>query len=115
VSTDETRDLSVDELRYDADGLIPAIVQDAADGCVLMLAWMNREALLRTLDTGRTWFWSRSRRRLWNKGEESGNFQQVQQVRYDCDADCLLVLVEQTGDGTACHTGRRSCFYRTLT
>ncbi len=103
-----------DELRFDANGLIPAIVQEETDGAVLMLAWMDREALRRTQETGQTWFWSRSRRRLWHKGEESGNIQEVVEIRYDCDGDALLVRVRQRGAGVACHTGERSCFYRKL-
>jgi len=98
---------------FGEDGLVPAIVQDAADGTVLMLAYMNREALARTLESGRTWFWSRSRKEYWCKGETSGNRQFVRQVRYDCDGDTLLVVVDQEGSG-ACHTGERSCFFRTL-
>jgi phosphoribosyl-AMP cyclohydrolase len=100
------------ELKFDAAGLIPAIVQDARDGTVLMLAYMNRESLERTLATGETWFWSRSRRELWHKGGTSGHVQRVREIYYDCDADALLVLVEQ--HGPACHTGERSCFYRRL-
>lgn len=112
---DRERDqLAIDELTYGPDGLIPAIVQDQASGEVLMMAWMNRDALARTCETKRTWFWSRSRQRYWMKGEESGNVQVVHEVRYDCDADCLLVLVDQMGEGKACHTGERSCFYRRL-
>ena len=106
--------LGVDELTYDANGLIPAIVQQHDTGEVLMLAWMNADSLRQTLQTRRTWFWSRSRQKYWMKGEESGNVQEVLDVRYDCDADCLLVLVDQTGSGVACHTGERSCFYRSL-
>lgn len=98
------------ELKFDAAGLIPAIVQDARDRSVLMLAYMNRESLERTLATGETWFWSRSRRELWHKGGTSGNVQRVKEIYYDCDADALLVLVEQ--QGVACHTGERSCFHR---
>ncbi len=96
---------------YNADGLVPAIVQDAGDGAVLMLAWMNEDALRRTLETGRTWFWSRSRQEYWCKGETSGDRQFVRAVHYDCDGDTLLVSVDQHGRG-ACHTGERSCFYR---
>jgi phosphoribosyl-AMP cyclohydrolase len=96
---------------YNADGLVGAIVQDAGDGTVLMFAWMNPESLQRTLETGRTWFWSRSRQEYWCKGETSGDRQYVREVRYDCDTDCLLVTVDQEGTG-ACHTGARSCFYR---
>jgi phosphoribosyl-ATP pyrophosphohydrolase/phosphoribosyl-AMP cyclohydrolase len=104
--------MNVDDLRWDGQGLIPAIVQDADTGDVLMLAYMNRDSLQRTLESGETWFWSRSRQELWHKGATSGNVQHVVEVRYDCDADALLVRV--TPAGPACHTGARSCFYRTL-
>jgi len=104
----------LDDLKFNADGLIPAIVQDVSDNAVLMLAWMNRESLQRTLESGQTWFWSRSRNQLWHKGEESGNVQEVRDILYDCDEDALLIKVEQGGDGVACHTGQRSCFYRSL-
>jgi imidazoleglycerol phosphate synthase cyclase subunit len=100
------------DLRFDERGLIPAVMQDAATDEVLMVAWMNREALRRTLADGRTWFWSRSREELWAKGETSGHVQRVVEVRADCDGDTLLVRVEQTG--VACHTGTRSCFARTI-
>jgi phosphoribosyl-ATP pyrophosphohydrolase/phosphoribosyl-AMP cyclohydrolase len=99
-------------IRWDERGLAPAIVQDAHTGQVLMLAYMNQEALEQTLRTGETWFWSRSRDELWHKGATSGNRQRVIDVRYDCDADTLLVLAEPMGP--ACHTGRQSCFYRRL-
>lgn len=113
--TDRERDaLDADGLSWPEGGLLPAIVQEADSGEVLMLAWMDREALSRTLSSARTHFYSRSRQKHWMKGETSGNVQDVLQVRYDCDADALLVLVEQRGDG-ACHTGARSCFYRNLT
>ncbi len=98
---------------YNADGLVPAVVQDASDGAVLMLAWMNEDALRRTLTTGRTWFWSRSRAEYWCKGETSGDRQWVRAVAYDCDGDTLLVTVDQEGKG-ACHTGARTCFYRSF-
>jgi phosphoribosyl-AMP cyclohydrolase len=98
-------------VRFDAQGLVPAVVQDVTDGAVLMLGYMDREALRRTLGTGRTWFWSRSRQDYWCKGETSGDRQWVRSVRYDCDGDALLVAVDQDGPG-ACHTGARSCFYR---
>jgi len=104
--------MNLDELKFDEKGLIPAIVQDASSGEVLMLAFMNRKSLARTIESGDTWFWSRSRQLLWHKGETSGNVQRVQEIRYDCDADTLLVKVEQTGP--ACHTGERSCFFRIL-
>jgi phosphoribosyl-AMP cyclohydrolase len=96
---------------FNDDGLVPAIVQDVSDQAVLMFAWMSRESLRKTLETGRTWFWSRSRQEFWCKGETSGDRQYVRDVRYDCDGDVLLVVVEQEGNG-ACHTGNRTCFYR---
>ena len=105
------RDHELDVVAFNADGLVPAIVQDASDRAVLMMAWMNRESLTKTLETGRTWFWSRSRREFWCKGETSGDRQYVRAVRYDCDGDVLLVVVDQAGAG-ACHTGHRSCFFR---
>jgi phosphoribosyl-ATP pyrophosphohydrolase/phosphoribosyl-AMP cyclohydrolase len=101
-----------DTIRYDANGLITAVAQDAGTGDVLMVAHMNREALRQTLTTGQAWYWSRSRGRLWRKGEESGHTQRVVGMRVDCDGDALLLRVEQTGP--ACHTGRRSCFFRTV-
>ncbi len=104
-------DHELDVVAFNADGLVPAIVQDASDRAVLMMAWMNRESLTKTLETGRTWFWSRSRREFWCKGETSGDRQYVRAVRYDCDGDVLLVVVDQAGAG-ACHTGHRSCFFR---
>ena len=103
----------LESVRWNDDGLVPAIVQDAVRGDVLMLAWMNRESLALTLDEGRTVFWSRSRGRLWRKGETSGNVQRVREVRLDCDGDTLLITVDQVG-GAACHTGKRSCFFRAL-
>jgi phosphoribosyl-AMP cyclohydrolase len=112
MSERETADLTIDDLRFDAAGLIPAIVQHHESAEVLMMAWMDAEAVRRTCDSGTTWFWSRSRAEYWNKGATSGNVQHVVEVRYDCDADCLLVLVRP--EGPACHTGQRSCFYRTL-
>lgn len=99
-------------LRYDARGLVPAVAQDHASGEVLMLAWMNAEAVARTLATGRVTYWSRSRQSFWVKGESSGHVQRLVELRIDCDRDCLLVLVEQTGP--ACHTGRRSCFFTAI-
>lgn len=99
-------------LKYDSAGLIPAIVQDSDTGEILMMAWMNRESIGKTLETGTTWFWSRSRQEFWNKGATSGNMQHVDQVLVDCDADVLLVKVKP--DGPACHTGERTCFHRTL-
>jgi len=96
---------------YNSDGLVGAIVQDASDRAVLMFAFMNSESLRRTLETGRTWFWSRSRQEFWCKGETSGERQYVRSLSYDCDGDVLLVVVDQEGGG-ACHTGNRTCFYR---
>jgi phosphoribosyl-AMP cyclohydrolase len=101
------------DFRKDADGLVPAVVQDAADGAVLTVAYMDAEALRRTLESGRTWFYSRSRQEYWQKGETSGDRQYVREVRMDCDGDALVVLVDQHGRG-ACHTGERTCFYRTI-
>lgn len=103
----------LDTVKWDADGLVPAISQDAASGEILMVAWMNREALLLTAETSTAVFWSRSRGKLWHKGEESGHVQKVLEVRLDCDADVVLLKVEQVG-GIACHTGRRSCFFHKL-
>ncbi|RMC30987.1 phosphoribosyl-AMP cyclohydrolase [Paracoccus alkanivorans] len=99
-------------LKYDANGLIPVIAQDASSSEVLMMAWMNAEAVARTLQTGRVTYWSRSRRSFWIKGESSGHVQELVELRVDCDRDCLLVLVRQTGP--ACHTNRRSCFYTAI-
>ncbi|HDY99123.1 MAG TPA: phosphoribosyl-AMP cyclohydrolase [Pseudomonas sabulinigri] len=103
----------LDSIKWDADGLVPAIAQDVHTQRVLMVAWMNREALQLTVKEGRGIYWSRSRNRLWRKGEESGNVQQLHELRLDCDADVLTLQVEQVG-GIACHTGRQSCFYRVL-
>jgi phosphoribosyl-AMP cyclohydrolase len=104
--------LVIDDLTFDERGLIPAVVQDAENGDVLMMAWMNRESIAHTIAEGRTVFWSRSRQELWRKGDTSGHVQHVQELRVDCDADVLLVRVHQ--EGAACHTGERSCFFRTL-
>lgn len=104
--------MNCETIKYDAHGLVPAIVQDDATGTVLMLAYMNKESLAKTLATGVTWFYSRSRKRLWQKGETSGHVQKVKDIYYDCDADALLVKVEQTG--VACHEGTFSCFSRRL-
>jgi phosphoribosyl-ATP pyrophosphohydrolase/phosphoribosyl-AMP cyclohydrolase len=106
------QDRQTADLKWDKRGLIPAIIQDAETGEVLTLAYMNAEALQRTLETGETWFWSRSRGELWHKGATSGNTQRVAEIRYDCDGDALLVRVEPAGP--ACHTGAVSCFYRAL-
>ena len=104
----------IDEVAFNDDGLIPAIAQDWQSGRILMVAWMNRDALQETVETNRAVYWSRSRARLWRKGEESGNTQRVHAVRLDCDGDVILLTVEQQG-GIACHTGRESCFFRELT
>ncbi|WP_421723408.1 phosphoribosyl-AMP cyclohydrolase [Bauldia sp.] len=100
--------------RFDADGLIVAIATDATDGEVLMVAYMDAEALARTIETGEAWFYSRSRRRLWKKGEESGNVLAVSDIRIDCDQDAVVLKVTLGGDGVACHQGYRSCFYRSV-
>jgi len=100
----------IEALRFNADGLIPAVAQDWLDGAVLMVAWMNREAIERTLATGEVHYWSRSRAALWHKGASSGQIQTLKGLRYDCDADVVLLTIEQAGGG-ACHTGARSCFY----
>lgn len=99
------------QIKWDNDGLVPVITQEAATGAVLMFAWMNRDALLQTVRKGEAVYWSRSRKKLWHKGEESGHIQKVIEIRIDCDEDALLLLVEQAG-GIACHTGRHSCFYQ---
>jgi phosphoribosyl-AMP cyclohydrolase len=102
-----------EQLRWDEQGLVAAIAQDATSGRVLTVAWMNRDALKATVEQGHAVYWSRSRKRLWRKGEESGHVQKVLEVRLDCDADTILLKVEQAG-GIACHTGRESCFFRKL-
>ena len=99
-------------LRYDAEGLVPAVAQDHLSGEVLMMAWMTREAVAKTIATGRVTYWSRSRQEFWIKGETSGHAQHLVEMRVDCDADCLLLQVRQ--EGPACHTGRRSCFYTAI-
>ena len=109
----------LEHIQWDRDGLVPVIAQEAATGDVLMFAWMNREALAATQQRGQAVYWSRSRQKLWHKGEESGHFQQVHEMRLDCDADVLLLKVTQIGcspgePGIACHTGRHSCFYQRL-
>ena len=115
-SPDSTPSTCIDDavggLKFDAAGLLPAVVQDDGDGTVLMVAWMDAEAVRRTLSSGRTWFWSRSRRQYWQKGETSGHIQRVRSVTADCDGDTLLVRVQQVGP--ACHTGTRSCFSNPL-
>lgn len=103
----------LDEIKFDASGLIPAIAQDAETGRVLMLAWMNRAAVTETVKTGTAVYWSRRREQLWHKGEQSGHVQQVKELQLDCDGDVLVLKVAQSG-GIACHTGRQSCFFRTL-
>ncbi len=103
----------LDEINWDADGLVPAIAQEVGTGKVLMFAWMNREALEETRKTMQAVYWSRSRKKLWRKGEESGHVQYVHEIRLDCDEDVVLISVEQDG-GIACHTGRHSCFYKKL-
>ncbi len=106
--------MNVTELKYDSHGLIPAIVQDATDNEVLMMAYMNAASLAKTLETGYTHFWSRSRQKFWKKGESSGHVQEVKQILYDCDKDTVLIKVVQHGPG-ACHTGHRSCFFTDIT
>lgn len=103
----------LDHIKWNADGLVVATAQDAETGDILMQAWMNREALKLTVETGHAVYWSRSRQKLWHKGESSGHTQLVKSIQLDCDGDAVLLQVEQLG-GIACHTGRRSCFYRTL-
>mgnify|MGYP000085463946 CR=1 FL=1 len=102
----------IKDLKFDANGLIPAIIQEIGTNDVLMVAYMNDAAVKRTIESGRTWFWSRSRQEYWCKGETSGHRQYVKEIRYDCDADALLIMVEQVGP--ACHTGYKSCFFRTV-
>jgi len=106
-------DTWLDSIKWDADGLVPAIAQETGTGSILMMAWMNRESLALTRETGHAVYWSRSRRKLWHKGEESGHQQVVKTLRIDCDADVVLMEVEQKG-GIACHTGRHHCFFREL-
>lgn len=100
--------------KFDADGLIPVITQDATSGEVLMFAWMNEEALARTIETGEAWYWSRSRKNLWRKGDTSGQTQTVLDLRIDCDQDALVMKVSVGGDGGACHVGYRTCFFRAV-
>jgi phosphoribosyl-AMP cyclohydrolase / phosphoribosyl-ATP pyrophosphohydrolase len=111
LDTVSAQSIPTEKIKYNEQGLVPAIVQDYLDGTVLMMAWMNAESLAKTLATGETHFWSRSRQAFWHKGETSGHTQKVKAVRYDCDSDALLVTVEQVGD-IACHTGERSCFHQ---
>ncbi len=102
----------IDKLKFNADGLVSAIIQDAGNGRVLMMAWMNRDSVEKTVETGKTWFWSRSRQKYWMKGESSGHTQTVKDIAFDCDGDTLLIQVEQAG--AACHEGYRSCFFRSV-
>lgn len=103
----------LESVKWNSDGLVPAIAQDAATGRILMMAWMNRDALRLSNQTGQAVYWSRSRSKLWHKGETSGHVQKLKEIRLDCDADVILLQVEQVA-GIACHTGRQSCFYRAL-
>ncbi len=107
----QTKEFDLSDIKFDSNGLIPAIAQDHQDGAVLMLAYMNLESLKMTLETGTATYWSRSRQKFWKKGEESGNVQKVKALYKDCDSDAIVMKVEQIG-GAACHTGQRSCFYR---
>jgi phosphoribosyl-AMP cyclohydrolase len=104
--------LGIEDLKYDEAGLIPAVIQQFDSREILMVAYMNADSLAKTIETGKTWFWSRSRQKYWMKGESSGHTQEVKEILYDCDADTLLVLVDQTG--AACHTMARTCFYRRM-
>ncbi len=106
-------ELRMPNIKFDEKGLVPAIAQDYKDGTVLMMAYMNKEALQKTLETREMWYWSRSRKVLWHKGDTSGHIQKVKELYYDCDADTLLAKIEQVGD-TACHTGKRSCFFNRI-
>ena len=101
----------IEQLKFDSDGLIPAIAQEEKSGEILMMAWMNRESLRATIETNRATYWSRSRKKFWMKGEESGNIQKIRSIHIDCDGDAVLLKVNQIG-GAACHTGHRTCFYR---
>lgn len=111
TTPDFSASVPLDQIRYTDQGLVPAIAQDYLDGTVLMMAWMNRESLEKTMATGEAWYWSRSRSELWHKGATSGHIQKVKSMRYDCDSDTLLLTIEQVGD-IACHTGERSCFHQ---
>ena len=106
--------MTIDDIKFDEKGLAPAICQDAETGDILMFAWMNRESLKKTIETGTMTYWSRSRKKLWVKGESSGNTQTVVEIWVDCDGDCLLFKVTPNGKGAACHEGYRSCFFRKL-
>jgi phosphoribosyl-AMP cyclohydrolase/phosphoribosyl-ATP pyrophosphohydrolase/phosphoribosyl-AMP cyclohydrolase len=105
--------MDIEKLKFDEKGLIPVIAQDHKDGAVLMMAYMNKESLKKTLETREMWYWSRSRKVLWHKGDTSGHIQKVKELYYDCDADTLLAKIEQVGD-IACHTGKRSCFFNKI-
>jgi phosphoribosyl-AMP cyclohydrolase len=107
----QAKEIDLSDIKFDSNGLVPAIAQDHKDGTILMLAYMNLASLKMTLETGTATYWSRSRQKFWKKGEESGNVQQVKGIYKDCDSDAILIKVEQIG-GAACHTGQRSCFYR---
>ncbi|MGM8226576.1 phosphoribosyl-AMP cyclohydrolase [Cellvibrio sp. ARAG 10.3] len=113
MATTDSMNNWLDSVKWDSDGLVPAIAQDARSGRILMMAWMNREALQRSAELNQAVYWSRSRNRLWHKGETSGHVQHLSEIRLDCDADVIVLQVEQVG-GIACHTGRESCFYRVL-
>ena len=113
MATTDSMNNWLDSVKWDSNGLVPAIAQDAQSGRVLMMAWMNREALQRSAELNQAVYWSRSRNRLWHKGETSGHVQHLSEIRLDCDADVIVLQVEQVG-GIACHTGRESCFYRVL-
>jgi phosphoribosyl-AMP cyclohydrolase/phosphoribosyl-ATP pyrophosphohydrolase/phosphoribosyl-AMP cyclohydrolase len=105
--------LWIETLKFNEKGLIPAIAQDAKDGTILMMAWMNKDSIQKTLETKEAHYWSRSRSELWHKGATSGHIQKVKEIYYDCDADTLLIQIEQVGD-IACHTGKRSCFFNSV-
>lgn len=113
MATPESNTPWLDSVKWDSNGLVPAIAQDARSGRILMMAWMNRDALQRSAELNQAVYWSRSRNRLWHKGETSGHVQHLSEIRLDCDADVIVLQVEQIG-GIACHTGRESCFYRVL-
>ncbi len=113
MSTILSSEAWLNKVNWSEDGLVPAIAQDAASGDILMVAWMNRDALKQTVELGEAIYWSRSRKKLWHKGEESGHTQKVKEIRLDCDEDVVLLKIDQVG-GIACHTGRRSCFFQRL-
>jgi phosphoribosyl-AMP cyclohydrolase len=113
LNVNAVKEAWLEKIKWSPEGLVPAVAQDAGSGRVLMVAWMNREALQETARTGEVHYWSRSRAKLWHKGEESGHVQRVREIRLDCDADVIVLAIEQAG-GIACHTGRQSCFYQKL-